>query len=147
MADDILKPTLSIKVGGEEFILRVPTPMERARIGVREASIRRSLDDPMAGGLTFPDEETYFLIRGMAVLETLLEQSSAKWAWSEAKGANDQPKLVVKPDNFPPGKENVVAEVGRQFQETLDRFHRDRAEHTRPVVSETVDGGGNPGAL
>lgn len=136
-----MKPTLTIKVGEDEFVLRVPSVMDKARIGMSEASLRRSLD-PAGIGFGPIDDDTYCLIRGMAVLTSLLDQSSAKWVWTRRDN-----KLVVDPEQFPAGKEDVVAEVGRQFQDALDRFHGKGVGHAAAPVSEAVDGVGNPGAL
>lgn len=134
MAADIIKPTFTIKVGDEEFEFRVPTPLERARIGAREGGIRRTLDpNVMAWDL---DGETFCLVRGMAVLETLLERSNAKWPYSP----DNKDVLRVDINNLPPGKEDVIMEVGRQFQEALDRFHGRGAGYQPAAVSEVVAG-------
>lgn len=138
MSDQILKPTLTIKVGPddapEEFVLRVPTPFERSRIGVRESSIKRMMD-PMGGGDSVNvDTETWFMVRGMAVLETLLEKASVTWPYSEVKDRKGDVTLVVDITKFPPGKEPVITEVGLQFQQALDRFHGRGTELTEPAV-------------
>ena len=151
MSDEILKPTFTVKVGEEgheeEFVLRVPTPLEKARLGVREAAIRRVFDPSGTVTADQLDPDTFFLIRGMAVLEVLLEKASEKWVWTEFKPDRGEPRLVVDLANIPIGKETVVMEVGMRFQEALDRFHRDRTEHTSSAVSQAVDGGGNTGTL
>ena len=46
---DILKPTVSVKAQDHEFIFRVPSPLEKARLGAREASIRKMIDPTGAG--------------------------------------------------------------------------------------------------
>lgn len=145
MSDKILHPTLTITLGEDEakedFIFRVPTPMEKARLGVREASIRRQLD-PMSGGwVVGVDDDTFFLIRGMAAFEVLLEKSSATWPYSEFKPERGPAELRVDINLFPPGKEATITEVGRRFQEALDTFHRDGAGHSGSAVSETLASG------
>lgn len=137
MPADILKPTFSIKVGDEEFELRVPTPLERAKVGAREAGIRKTLDFNATGWDV--DEFTLCLIRGMAVLETLLEKSNVKWPYSPDTKTGE-PSVRVDITNLPSGKEDVIAEVGRQFQEALDRFHGRGAGHQPAAVSETLAG-------
>lgn len=141
MSDQVLKPTFTIKVGegehAEEFVLRVPTPMERARLGVREAALRRMLDPAVAVDSSQLDPDTWCLVRGMVVLEQLLEKANVKWPYTEGSGA----ELAVIISNFPPGKEDILMGVGAQFQDALDRFHSERAGHSRSAVSEDVDGG------
>ncbi len=148
---DTLKQTLTLTIGEdsekEEFTFRVPTPMDKARLGVREASVRRSLD-PMGGGAGWGiDDETFFLIKGMVALEVLLDKASVTWPYSEFKPERGAAELRVDIDAFPPGKELVISEIGRRFSEELDRFHRDRAERQRPAAAETVAGGQHPEAL
>lgn len=142
MADDHTKPTLSIKIGEEEFVFRVPSPLDKAKVGVREASIRRELDPVSNGWAIGLDDETFFLIRGLALMEVLLDTASVKWPYSQDGG-----KINVNIHTMPAGKETVIAEVGRQFQETLDRFHGRGAGNTQPGVPENVEGGVDPGTL
>lgn len=150
MSDQILKQTLSLTIGegetAEEFTLRVPSPMDRARIGVREAAIRRQLD-PMGSFVgVMVDDETFFLIRGMAILEVLLDKASVAWPYTEVK--NDRGATVqVDINQFPPGKEDVIAEIGRRFADELDRFHRARTGHRAADVPQAVGGGDNPRPL
>lgn len=125
---DVLNQTFALKVGegdtAEEFVLRVPTPMDRARMGVREAGIRRMFDPTGGGWAGGLDDETFFLIKGFVILEVLLERSNVTWPFTEVKPERGEPELRVDFSNFPPGKEGVIGEVGRQFQDALDRFHR-----------------------
>lgn len=125
---DVLKQTITVTVGegegAESFVFRVPTPLDRVRMGVREAGIRRMFDPTGQGWANGLDDETFFIIRGMSVLETLLDQSSATWPFTEIKPDKGDPELRVDIAKFPPGKEQTIGEVGRQFQDALDRFHR-----------------------
>lgn len=145
---EILKPTLTINAGGEDFIFRVPSPLDKAKQGAREAAIRRTIDPTGAGWADGYDLDTFYLIRGMSVLELFLEKSDAKWVFTEVPASKDGPAGGVRVDitMFPPGKEEVITEVGREFQPALDRFHGRGIEPGRPTVSETVAGGGDPGA-
>lgn len=151
MNEQVLKPTVKVTVGegdtAEEFVFRVPTPMERVRLGVREAAIRRSFDPSSSADASALDAETYFMIKGMAVLEGLLEKSSQRWPFTEVKNAKGDPELVVDITKFPVGKDDVIGRVGLQFDAALDRFHRDGSGDGQPAVSEAVDGVGNPGAF
>ena len=132
---DILNPTITLEVGGDKFVFRVPTPLERAKVGVRESAIRRGLDPTgFVGDLDF---NTFFLIRGMAIMETLLTESSATWPFA---GGDQKAKPVVDIEKFPPGKESTIEEVGRQFQEALDRFHGQGIGRTEPAIPEAVAG-------
>lgn len=128
---DVLDQTITLKIGEgdavEEFVLRVPTPIDRARLGVREAGIRRTLDPASAGWAGGLDDETFYLVKGFAILEVLLEKSSATWPFTEVKPEKGEPSLHVDITKFPAGKDGVIMEVGRQFQEAVDRFHRDGA--------------------
>jgi hypothetical protein len=148
MAADILKPTFSIKTNGHEFIFRVPTPLDKARQGAREAAIRRAIDPTGAGWADGYDLETFYLVRGMAVLELFLDKSDAKWVYTESskdkKGASE---IAVDITNFPPGTEDVITEVGRQFQAGLDTFHGRGVGPAEPPVSEAVESGESAGAL
>src|SRR5689334_11354997 len=145
---DFLKPTLTIKAGGHDFIFRVPSPLDKARLGAREASIRRQIDPTGSGWADGYDLETFYLIRGMAVMELFLQQSDAKWAFAELPAGQDGPAGGVRVDinAFPAGKEDVIAEVGREFQSALDRFHGRGAGSGEPAVSEAVACVGDPGA-
>lgn len=156
--DQVLSQTLRIIVGetdeqgnpvegAEEFILRVPTPIEKARLGVREASIRRTLDPMGAGWASGLDDDTFFLIRGMVILETLLEKANVRWPYSESKDGKGNAVLQVDITKFPPGKEASIQEVGREFQDALDRFHGERSGHKQPTVPQAVDGGSSSEAL
>ena len=145
---DVLNPTFTVKAGGFEFIFRVPTPLDKARLGTREASIRRIIDPTSSGWADGLDEGTFYLIRGMAVLEQFLEKSDAKWAFSESSRTPNGPAEVrVDITRFPAGTEEVITEVGREFQAALDRFHVRGAVHSKPAVPEAVAGGVDPVAL
>lgn len=154
---DVLKPTFHVivgevddagvpKVGAEDFEFRVPTPLERAQIGVRCSALCRRFD-PVAGDIERVDYETWCLVRGIVVMEVLLEKANVTWPFSEVKDSKGEASLLVDITRFPPGKENTIAEVGARFNEALDRFHGERAGHTPPAVPKTVDGVGNSGAL
>lgn len=148
---DSLKQVLTITVGEdsekEEFTFRVPTPMDKARLGIREAAVRRSLD-PMGGGAGWGiDDETFFLIKGMVALEVLLDKASVTWPYSEFKPERGPAELRVDINAFPAGKELVIAEIGRRFPEELDRFHRDRTGRQGPPAAETVEGSVDPRSL
>jgi len=121
--------------------------MERARLGVREAAVRRMLDPTVAVDTNQLDAETWCLVRGMVVLEQLLEKANVTWPYTEGRNAAGEPDLVVLIANFPPGKEPVLMEVGAQFQTALDRFHREGAGHKKPAVSEAMAGGVDTRAL
>ena len=88
---DILKPTVSVKAQDHEFIFRVPSPLEKARLGAREASIRKMIDPTGSGWADGYDLDTFYLIRGMAVLELFLDRSDAKWVFTEAPASKDGP--------------------------------------------------------
>lgn len=150
---DIVNPTFDVTAGeGDEattFTFRVPTPLDKAKIGIREASIRRQLD-PVGGGWAIGlDDETFFLIRGMALLEVLLTQADARWPFDDSApaGKNASAEVRVNIEKFPAGKETIIAEVGRQFQDALDRFHGRGVEHSHPDVPEVVAGSVDPKAL
>lgn len=125
---DVVKQVLTITVGegdaAETFTLRVPTPLDRVRMGVREAGIRRMFDPTGQGWANGLDDETFFIVKGMSIMETLLEQSSSQWPFSEVKPERGEAELRVDINKFPAGKESVIAEVGRQFPDALERFHR-----------------------
>jgi hypothetical protein len=146
---DVLKPTISIKVQGHEFIFRVPSPLEKARLGAREASIRKQIDPTGSGWADGYDLDTFYLIRGMAVLELFLDKSDAKWVFTEAPASKDGPagRVYVDITAFPPGKDDVISEVGREFQPALDRFHGRGPGSAASAPAEAVAGGVDPGTL
>lgn len=127
--------------------MRVPTPLERARLGVREAAVRRMLDPTIAVDTNQLDAETWCLVRGMVVLEQLLEKANVKWPYTEGRNAAGEPDVMVVIGNFPAGKEPVLMEVGAQFQGALDRFHREGTERPQSAVSEAMAGGFDTRAL
>lgn len=151
MSDKVLNNTLTITIGPdddrEEFIFRVPTPMDKARLGVREAALRRALDPSGGGWALGVDDETFFLIRGMATMETLLDKASVTWPYTEFKPDRGDAELRVDCNAFPPGKEAAIAEIGRRFQEELDRFHGERVGRNQSGVTEAVAGGEPAGSL
>lgn len=137
---DVLKPTFRVvvgeaeedgnpKEGAEEFIFRVPTPLEKASIGVRSSALCRRMD-PVAGDVDRLDFETWCLVRGMVVMELFLEKANVTWPFSETKDAKGGITLAVDITKFPPGKEGTIAEVGASFQPALDRFHSERVGHS-----------------
>jgi hypothetical protein len=146
---DVLKPTISIKAQGHEFIFRVPSPLEKARLGAREASIRKQIDPTGSGWADGYDLDTFYLIRGMAVLELFLDKSDAKWVFTEAPASKDGPagRVYVDITAFPPGKDDVISEVGREFQPALDRFHGRGPGSAASATAEAVAGGVDPGTL
>lgn len=145
---DILNSTFSVKTENHEFVFRVPRPIDKARQGTRETAIRRMLDPMSAGWADGLDEHTFFLIRGMAVLELFLEKTDAKWVYTETK-AEKGGTAVIRVDilEFPAGTEDVIMEVGRGFQAGLDTFHGRGPAARQPVVSEIVESGVDSGAL
>jgi hypothetical protein len=145
---DILKPTFTVKTtaGPNEFIFRVPTPLDKARLGARELSIRRVIDPIGQGWADGLDAESFYLIRGMAVLELFLDKTDAKWVYTETpkdKGGG----VAVDITNFPPGTEDVITEVGRGFQPGLDKFHGRGVGSEQPPVPEAVAGSVDTEAL
>lgn len=128
---DVITQTLTVTIGegetAEEFVFRVPTPLDRVRMGVREAGIRRTFDPSGQGWAAGLDDEVFFLVKGMAILEVLLERSNVQWPFSEVKPERGEPDLRVDITKFPAGKDSVIVEVGRRFQEALERFHREGA--------------------
>lgn len=145
---NILKPTFTIKTDANEFIFRVPTPLDKARQGAREAAIRRVIDPSGAGWADGLDVETFYLIRGMAVLELFLDKTDAKWVYTEtSKDKTGGAGVIVDISSFPPGTETVIAEVGRKFQDGVDTFHGRGVGSDGPDLSEAVAGGVNTEAL
>lgn len=145
---DILKPTFTIKTAEpkHEFIFRVPTPLDKARQGSREAAIRRLIDPTGAGWADGLDIETFYLIRGMAALELFLDKTDAKWVYTETQ-VKGEAKVHVDITQFPPGTEDLITEVGRNFQIGLDKFHGRGDVEGGPSVSKTVEGGVDTGTL
>ena len=145
---DVVKPTFTVKAGEFEFVFRVPTPLDKARQGSREAAIRRTIDPTGVGWADGLDVPTFYLIRGMAVMELFLEKSDAKWAFSETPATKKGPAEVrVEITKFPPGTENIIQEVGENFQAGLDTFHGRGIESSGPDIQKTVESGVDTGAL
>lgn len=146
---DILKPTFTIKTvdPAHEFIFRVPTPLDKARQGARETAIRRFIDPTGSGWGDGLDTETFFLIRGMAVLELFLDKTDAKWVYTETPAVKGEAKVHVDISQFPAGTEDLITEVGRNFQAGLDTFHGRGLGPQKPVVPEIVAGGVDTGSL
>jgi hypothetical protein len=147
---DILNPTFSIKTaaGPNEFIFRVPTPLDKARQGARETAIRRIVDPTSVGWADGLDADTFYIIRGMTVLELFLEKTDAKWVYTETpKDKAGAGGVYIDITRFPPGTEDVIMEVGRSFQAGLDKFHGRGAGSEQPPVPEVVASGVDTEAL
>jgi hypothetical protein len=83
----------------------------------------------------------------MTVLEQFLDKCSARWVYTENEVGKGPPGVHVDITKFPPGTEDLIQEVGREFQTGLDRFHGRGAEPPQLPVPEAVEGSVNSGAL
>jgi hypothetical protein len=145
---DVVNPTFKVKAGDFEFVFRVPTPLDKVRQGARESAIRRAVDPSGAGWADGLDEYTFSLVRGMTVLELFLEKSDAKWAFSEtAIGKKGPAEVKVDISKFPPGTEDIIREVGFNFQSALNTFHGRGTEPGDLTAPEALAGSVDPGAL
>jgi len=119
---DVLTDTLTVRVGDDDFVFRIPTPIQQIQMGIRGLALRRRFDPMGAGWETGLDDPTYMLIRGMVLLEVLLKQSSAKWVYSEAPGADGRPNVAVNIDSLPPHATPIIIQVYQGFTEALATF-------------------------
>lgn len=119
---DVLTETLTVKAGEDEFVFRVPTPMQQIEIGIRGLALRRRFDPTGGGWEAGLDDATYMLIRGVVILEVLLKQSSAKWVYSETAGVDGRPTVAVSIDSLPPYATPIIIQVYQGFLEALATF-------------------------
>jgi hypothetical protein len=131
----ILNQTIELSSGGHKFVFAVPTPVERARLGLREAGLRRQFDPASGGWPDGMDMDTFNLIRGFAVLQLYLRQTDAEWVYT----ATDKGEPIVDIDKFPAGKDSVIIELGQEFLPALARFHGEGSKSGRPDIQEAVD--------
>ena len=134
---DILTDTLTIKVNNDEFVFKIPSPREQNKVKLRAAALRRQ-DDPTSygfeEGLDWISINSY---RGMALMEMLLQKSSATWAFTPG----DNGVMVCDSAKFPNtiGYE-TFAEVWATFSKSLDDFRGVGDKPGQPAGGEAVAG-------
>lgn len=141
---DVLTDTLTITVGEDQFVFKIPTPIQQIEIGVRASALRRRFDASGAGWEDGLDTATYLLVRGMVILQVLLTQSSAKWPYTETRGADGKPIVAVDIDKFPPSASPIIIQVYQGFNDALARFFGGGVGDDKPAVSDAVAGEPNP---
>ena len=119
---DILENTIKITAEGEEFVFRVPSPKDYARIGIVAGAMRRNYDPQFIGSEYSVDQFTSELIRAMAIMVVCLEKSTAKWAFTPEKGKDGKESLVVDPDSFPPQATKILVQLPTLFDQEVGRF-------------------------
>lgn len=141
---DVLTDKLTVTVGGEQYVFKIPSPMEQIEIGVKAAALRRRHDFTGGGWEEGLDQASFMLVRGIVVLQVLLRQSSAKWPYSESRDDKGAVTVSVDPDKFPPNVTPTIIQVYQGFSEALARFFTGGAESGDTAGAETVAGQPNP---
>lgn len=140
MVNGVLDNSVTITVDGKDFQFRVPSPLDTARIGMVSASIRRRLDPDGVGSEEALDPSTALVIRGMAMMEVLLEKSSATWAFSEVKDAKGVTKIAVDAGKFPPAATALLPAIYMEAQDAIARFLNPGAGDGIAPSAESVAG-------
>jgi len=141
---DILDNSVTVKVGDDDFRFRVPSPMDMARIGMVAASIRREMDPAGLGYEDGLDWQTAVLVRSMATMTVLLEQSSAKWPFNEVRDARGNASVGVDYKKFPPTASTLLPEIYDKLQDEVARFLNGGVANANASGTETVAAGTNP---
>lgn len=135
---DVLDNSVTVKLNGEDFVFRVPSPLDMARIGMEAAAIRRTLDPQNIGNEDCVDWQTAQLIRSLAIMKVLLEKSSAAWAFSEVTDAKGSKTVSVDITKLPPKAYKTLQVLGDEALQAIDRFLEGGTGDEQPVSAETV---------
>ncbi|MDE3023127.1 MAG: hypothetical protein KGI54_14975 [Pseudomonadota bacterium] len=119
---DLLNNTITVKIGDDEFVFKVPSPKDYIQIGMHAAALRRAMDPQHIGNVQSIDAYTYELIQSVAVMQVCLQNSSAQWAYSEVEDGNGKASVQVNLDKFPPKAITVLAQINDQFEAEVSRF-------------------------
>ncbi len=116
---ELLPTELTVTVGDETYMFAIPTIRDEAKIGMRTASIRRSMleageQDPGPQALDFG---TNYTLRACAVFELQLRKASVTWPFSQGKNGP-----VVDSTKFPLNKSEKVLSVYEAYTVALDTF-------------------------
>lgn len=119
---DVLTDRLTITVGDDQYVFKIPTPLQQMEIGVKAAALRRRYDFQGGGWEDGLDQGTFLLVRGIVIMQVLLIQCSVKWPYSESKDDKGAVTVSVDPDKFPPFATPIIIQVYQGFTEALARF-------------------------
>lgn len=117
-ADAIIKSELTVKVGEDEFTLKIPSMKDRLEISAYAIKLRKDADpDGNVTALGY-DPSMVNQTEYLATFIKLIKNSTAKWVYSP--DISGQPSINIEkwPDNVP------VMEVVNQFNEELDSFRK-----------------------
>lgn len=135
---DVLDNSVTISLYGEDFVLRVPSPLDMARIGVEAGAIRRTLDPLQIGNEECVDWHTAKLIRGLAYLKVLCEKSTATWVFSEVDAGRGTKSVSVDITKLPPKSTKTLVELAEVAAQAIERFLEGGDQDGQPLSTETV---------
>lgn len=117
-AEHIIKDELTVKVGEDEYTLKIPSIKDRLQIAAYAVKLRRDADpDGMVTSLGY-DPNMVMYTETLATFITLIKNSTARWVYSP--DAAGQPSINIDkwPDNVP------IMEVIDQFNKELETFRK-----------------------
>ena len=131
-----LKKEIEISHGGEIFVFRIPSVMDKVRSGVAARRIRAAADPSAGGQPNGLDGETYFLVQAIATIETMLLRGPA-WIFSEGeKGAPP----VIDPEKWPTERVDDIIPIVDKFEEEYARFRKGGSANGQSSADEVVHG-------
>lgn len=140
MASNVLKGTLTVKHGDDEFVFRVPSIKDDIRIGQAARLIRAETDPNGYGGEDGLDENAVLLSRFLAMFRVLFESTSAPWLPIKTEQRGKEMVSLVDTDNIPNDRVNAVAEIGLMLEAEVARFRAGGAGDRSAAGAEAVAG-------
>lgn len=132
---DVLQTTIEVPHKGTTYVFRIPSYTDEIKIGILARNIRRSLDPETGGSAEGLDYSTLVYVRTAAVFQSLLEQCSDTWPFSEDAAK----KPIVDYRKWSPEKVEEALAVGMLFETALQRFRGVGIADQNPAGGKTVE--------
>ena len=132
--NEVTNDEISIAVGEETFVFRLPSPRAYAKMGSRSAVMRRE-DAPESGGSDWGlDSLSQDLYQAMALFDTLLIRADTRGNWHIS--TNEKGGAVIDSTKFPPTVTLTMLEAFRGFSAKVSSFLDRQSGSEKPKSSE-----------